>query len=68
MKQCVSGLYPNKLLQLCSDGANVVKSLQKKTMQVISKDMVKIGMCDIYKTHNACCAVFENLAAKMNDY
>jgi len=52
-------LYHDKLLQLSSDGPNVMKALQKKAIQDIDKDIVDIGTCNIHKTHNAFSAAFE---------
>ena len=55
----LSGLYHDKLLQLSSDCPNVMKALQKKAIQDISKDIVDIGTCNIHKTHNAFSTAFE---------
>ena len=55
----LSGLYHDKLLQLSSDGPNVMKALQKKALQDINKDIVDICICNIHKTHNAFSTAFE---------
>ena len=49
----LSGLYHDKLLQLSSDGPNVMKALQKTAIHDINKDIVDIGTYNIHKTHNA---------------
>ena len=55
----LSGLYHDKLLQLFCDGPIVMKTLQKKAIQDINKDMVDIGTFNIHKTHGAFAAAFE---------
>ena len=55
----LSGLYHDELLQLYSDGPNVMIALQKKAIQHINKDIVDIGTCHIHKTPNAFSAAFE---------
>jgi len=61
----LSGLYHDKLLQISSDGPNVMKSLQKKAMEEINPKMINIGTCNLHKSHNAFSSAFKKFGSEI---
>ena len=58
--EVVTPLYPKKLLQISSDGPNVMKALTKDLQTQLNPDLINIGTCNIHKVHNAFSAAVDN--------
>ena len=50
---------PRKLLQISSDGSNVMNALAKELQRELNFDIVNIGTCNIHKVHNAFSAALD---------
>lgn len=55
----VTPLYSRKLLQISSDGPNVMKALTKTIKHELNPDLVDIGICNVHKVHNAFSAALD---------
>ena len=52
-------LYTKKLLQISTDGPNVMKALTKEAKKKLNPDLVDIDTCNIHKVHNAFCSAYD---------
>lgn len=59
IEEAVTPLYARKLLQISSDGPNVMKALHKKAKEDLNPNLVDIGTCNIHKIHNAFCNAYD---------
>ena len=67
IRDAVTPLYTRKLLQISSDGPNVMKALHKKVRDELNPNLIDISTCNIHKIHNAFSKAYDSFGSDVED-